>query len=200
LSSSAKAGDPVFQSPVSEPRGRCVLDTPLSCLVPGDRFVAFVPRNDVIPIAGTSPRSRGAICPSCCMSHPRKQRAQGKPGARCTRSLVCSVLVAHECSHYRFTGTPSFPCAMVLTACFVLSPVTGLSCHRHLADNSAKLDASVGASGPHDFAVRISIIRPALACLMLPRPPHPVPYVRDDHDTPLCVGRDGGVLELIWVR
>jgi hypothetical protein len=133
LSSSAKAGDPVFQRPVSEPRGRCVLDTPLSCLVPGDRFVAFVPRNDVIPIAGTSPRSRGAICPSCCMSHPRKQRAQGKPGARCTRSLVCSVLVAHECSHHRFTGTPGLPCAMVLTVSFVLSPVTGLVCHRHLA-------------------------------------------------------------------
>jgi hypothetical protein len=89
------------------------------------------------------------------------QRAQGKPGARCTRSLVCSVLVAHECSHHRFTGTPSFPCAMVLTVSFVLSPVTGLFCHRRRADNSAKLDASVGASGPHDFAVRVSIIRPA---------------------------------------
>jgi hypothetical protein len=24
----------------------------------------------------------------------------------------------------------------------------------------------------------------------LPRPPHPVPYVRDDRETPLCVGRD----------
>src|SRR4051812_14710033 len=27
---------------------------------------------------------------------------------------------------------------------------------------------------------------------MLPRPPHPVPNVRDDRETPLCVGRDGG--------
>ena len=27
----------------------------------------------------------------------------------------------------------------------------------------------------------------------LPRPPHPVPYVRDDRETPLCVGRDGGI-------
>jgi hypothetical protein len=43
---------------------------------------------------------------------------------------------------------------MVLTVSFVLSPVTGLGCHRRLADTSAKLDASVGASGPHDFAVR----------------------------------------------
>jgi hypothetical protein len=54
------------------------------------------------------------------------------------------------------TGSPEtsdLPCAMVLTAYFVLSPVTGLSCHRRLRVNR-KLDASVGASGPHDFAVR----------------------------------------------
>src|ERR1700737_4766074 len=53
---------------------------------------------------------------------------------------------------------------MVLTAYFALSPVTGLFCHRRqriwritarLGECvSAKLDASVGASGPHDFAVR----------------------------------------------
>src|SRR6202171_5174011 len=56
------------------------------------------------------------------------------PGARCTRSLVCSVLVAHECSHRRSPEHPAFPHAMVLTAYFALSPVIGLSCHRHLAD------------------------------------------------------------------
>src|SRR5713101_6408539 len=60
---------------------------------------------------------------------------------------------------------PAFPHAMVLTAYVVLSPVTGLFCHRRLrkcglsapgrADlPSRELDASVGASGPHDFAVR----------------------------------------------
>src|SRR6266849_5246425 len=32
----------------------------------------------------------------------------------------------------------------------------------------------------------------------LPRPPHPVPYVRDDRETPLCVGRGAEVLEVIW--
>ena len=49
---------------------------------------------------------------------------------------------------------------MVLTVSFVLSPVTGLFCHRRLARLLAKLDASVGASGPHDFAVGDIIIRP----------------------------------------
>jgi hypothetical protein len=87
---------------------------------------------------------------------------------------------------------------MVLTAYFVLSPVTGLSCHRRLADRSAKLDASVGASGPHDFAVRESIIRPrAYTRLTLPRPSHPALYVRDDRDTPLLMRRDGDSIRLI---
>ena len=43
---------------------------------------------------------------------------------------------------------------MVLTAYFVLSPVIGLVCHRHLRSCLRKLDAGVEASGPHDFAVR----------------------------------------------
>jgi hypothetical protein len=32
------------------------------------------------------------------------------------------------------------------------------------------------------------------------RPPHPAPYVRDDRETPLCLGRDGSDIDLIWVR
>src|SRR5260370_38740111 len=98
---------------------------------------------------------------------------------------------------------------MVLTAYFVLSPVIGLYCHRRLrikvlsarsgSQNLRRLDAGVEASGPHDFAVRVSSVRlcavdrsrakarPAttIAHLTLPRPPHPAPYVRDDRDTPL---------------
>src|ERR1035441_7961355 len=48
---------------------------------------------------------------------------------------------------------------MVLTVSFALSPVTGLCCHRRPQETckklaSRELDASVGASGPHDFALR----------------------------------------------
>jgi hypothetical protein len=52
---------------------------------------------------------------------------------------------------------------MVLTVSSALSPVIGLYCHRRLRGVSGplgltsplrKLDASVEASGPHDFAVR----------------------------------------------
>ena len=53
------------------------------------------------------------------------------PGARCTRSLVCSVLVAHECSHHEFTGiTRHSRTRMVLTVSFVLFPAIRLCCHR----------------------------------------------------------------------
>jgi hypothetical protein len=85
-------------------------------------------------------------------------------------------------------GSSSLPCAMVLTAYFALSSVTGLFCHRRSRDSPATLvSASVGAPGPHAFAVRVSATRLA----SLKRPPHPAPNVRDDHDTPLLWRRDG---------
>jgi hypothetical protein len=79
---------------------------------------------------------------------------------------------------------------MVLTAYSALSSVTGLSCHRHPQEAFAswEFDASVGASGPHDFAVRkISAFVNAP-----PASTASLPYVRDDRETPLCAGRDGG--------
>jgi hypothetical protein len=66
---------------------------------------------------------------------------------------------AHEHSHHGHAGSPGTPCAMVLTVSFVLSPVTGLVCHRRQRSCLRQLDTSVGASEPHDFAVRSSIVR-----------------------------------------
>jgi hypothetical protein len=60
---------------------------------------------------------------------------------------------------------------MVLTVSFALSPVIGLCCHRRLAETSAKLDASVETSGPHDFAVRKlarSSVAPSASIASLP--------------------------------
>jgi hypothetical protein len=51
--------------------------------------------------------------------------------------------------------------------------VIGLFCHRHFTDNSAKLDAGVEASGPHDFSVR----NKALSSEALPRV-HRIPSQR----------------------
>jgi len=85
---------------------------------------------------------------------------------------------------------------MVLTAYFALSPVTGLVCHRRQWSYLHQLDASVGASGPHDFAVR----EPRSRQQHNPRPSHPLPYVRDDRETPLGVGRDANDVKVIWLK
>src|SRR5436309_14363481 len=76
---------------------------------------------------------------------------------------------------------------MVLTVSFVLSPVTGLFCHRRLRFVFRKLDASVGASGPHNFAVRVSAFRQPRR----PRPLHPAPTSVTIAKRPL-EERDGG--------
>jgi len=87
---------------------------------------------------------------------------------------------------------------MVLTVSFVLSPVTGLSCHRRLQDHRLdRLDTSVGMSGPHDFAVRIDARRLRASI----RPSHPAPNVRDDREAPLLEERGiGGIVPVILGR
>jgi hypothetical protein len=82
---------------------------------------------------------------------------------------------------------------MVLTVSFVLSPVTMLVCHRRLRF-TRQLDTSVGVSGPHDFSVRVSAVRP----WRHPRPPHPASYVFDDRETPLRGNGTAGDIEVIW--
>ena len=59
------------------------------------------------------------------------------PGARCTRGLVCASCSRMHTSKRVHRNRPAFPHAMVLTASFVLSPVTGLFCHRRLRTNVA---------------------------------------------------------------
>ena len=60
------------------------------------------------------------------------ERAQGMPGARCTRSLACKNVKSTRGSHHRFTGTIRHSPRSGLTAYFVISPAIGLCCHRHL--------------------------------------------------------------------
>src|ERR1700732_2495188 len=144
-------------------------------------------------LEGMTPPSRDANAPGLCMNlSPRKTEGAGKAG--CPPHPQPRVQNKTKHTSVVTTGSPvspGLPCAMVLTASFELSPVTGLSCHRRLRGLPPhELDASVGASGPHDFAVRISAARLA----SLPRPSHPAPNVRDDRETPLCVGRDGASL------
>ena len=78
------------------------------------------------------------------------------PGARCARSLACKIKKHTSVVTTVTPDTPGIPRAMVLTVSFVIFPVIGLWCHRRLQNDSRKLDASVEASEPHDFAVRLT--------------------------------------------
>src|SRR4051795_214099 len=82
---------------------------------------------------------------------------------------------------------------MVLTVSFVISPVIGLVVTVALR-SPAKLDASVEASGPHDFAVRVQH-RSSAAPNSVHRIP---PRVRDDRERP-SVGRDGAIRKVFCV-
>ena len=119
------------------------------------------------------------------------------PGAQCTRSLACNMKKAHERSHREVRRDhPAFPHAMVLTVSFVLSPVTGLFCHRRRRRCLHRLDSSVGASGPHDFAVHLKR-RSSCSAISVHRIP---PRVRDDRaSAPLWDGTVSDIL-LICVR
>jgi hypothetical protein len=69
------------------------------------------------------------------------------------------VVVNTRVSHHGHTGITRHSPRNGFTAYFVLSPATGLVCHRRQRNCFRQLDASVGASGPHVFAVRVSTIR-----------------------------------------
>jgi hypothetical protein len=120
------------------------------------------------------------------------------PGAQCARSRAWCV-VSTRVSHHGHTGNTRHPRAMVYGLYRAL-PGDRLSCHRRQRSCLHELDASVGASGPHVFAVRFGIIRPhALARVTPPRPSHPAPNVRDDREAPLLWEQDGETDKLICV-
>src|SRR5438270_8149879 len=114
------------------------------------------------------------------------------PGARCTRSLACKNEIAHEVVTTGSPEQPGIPRAMVLTAYFVLFPVTGLVCHRRLREIPASL---MPASGHQNHTTSPSasarFVKHAAASTASRA------NVRDDRETPLCVGRDGATNEVI---
>jgi hypothetical protein len=128
-------------------------------------------------------QSRGQICPrfagnfltlrsegagnTGCTLHPRSRVQQ------CTRETHTSIQV-----HRRQSG---IPCAMVLTGSFVLSPATGLVCHRRL--RKLPFANLTPASGRQDHTTSPStssaFVYSAISVHRIP------PRIRDDHDTPL---------------
>ena len=122
------------------------------------------------------------------------KRAQGKPGARCTRGLVCKHAQKKRTRAYRFSGgIPAFP-AQWFTAYSALSPVIGLSCHRH--PREVLLPANLTpASGCQDQtaspSARVALVSRNFRVHRIP------PHVRDDREPPLSSGETGEVKSLI---
>src|SRR6202171_3265307 len=138
------------------------------------------PRNDRVWVASSPQRrqtqihirlrARGATRPSCTfIFRPLGGRGECRvpvaPAASCALVLVERTRVTTSTPE-----SPDIPARNGFTAYVVLSPVTGLFCHRRLRiklclspvgpTQLRELDTSVGASGPHDFAVRCNISRP----------------------------------------
>ena len=128
-----------------------------------------------------------------CPLHPQ-------PRVQC----VGSTRVSSPRSHREH---PAFPHAMVLTAYFGLSPVIGLSCHRHprikalsvpgRADNASANLTPASRRQDHTTSpsAKISALVSSAACV------HRIPpRVRDDRDTPLMWDETAQDIEVIWVR
>src|SRR4029077_6593071 len=108
---------------------------------------------------------------------------------------------AHEHSHHGHTGNhPAFPAQWFYgllralpgdQACLTPSPALPI------ADLTPALGRQNHTTWPHASA---SFVGPHFACLTLPRPPHPLPNVRDDRETPLCGHGTARISELIWVE
>jgi hypothetical protein len=79
----------------------------------------------------------------------------GKTGCRSHPWSACNK--KHAAEPQVRAEQPAFP-AQWFYGLYVISPVTRLCCHRHQRDakHHRQLNASLGASGPHDFAVRVA--------------------------------------------
>jgi hypothetical protein len=119
---------------------------------------------------------RRADAPELLQELPPRGRGECRmPDAPAASCAHIGSEYAHEYSQ-RATGITRHSRTQWFTAYFVLSPATSFLATVVMRTKSAKLDASVGASGPHDFAVRNCAVRPRQCwrCCAL-RPPHPAP-------------------------
>src|SRR5450756_104270 len=126
-------------------------------------------------------------------------RAQGMPGARCTRGLVCNMEKKTHTSIQVQRRQSDIPCAMVLRLIASSPRRSGFVCHRRPADDGFVRPVGL-ANPPRDLTPTmrrqdhtllpyasasfvgapssLTGTRPALRSLArptLPRPPHPAP-------------------------
>jgi hypothetical protein len=153
-----------------------------------DCFVADAPRND----AKTYARILAAPCARALpiTTSLRKTEGAGKAGCPPHPRPPCEKN-ARGRNHRCRRDHSGLPCAVVYGLLRALPGEPGffatVTCETR--QRLRKLDASVGAPGPHDFAVRTHAVRLAAPA----RPPHPALNVRDDAYAPLdeCRTRAG---------
>src|SRR6266850_1110815 len=143
-----------------------------SFFTPQDGLLRFA-RNDVE--LQTRVRDLAAQC-ARAVDKSSAQRGRGERRAPTAPAASRALCIGRTHTSKRVhRNRPAFSHAMVLTVSFVLSPVTGLFCHRRQRISRVcarsgrlhlrELDASVGASGPHDFAVHSN--RLSSACSLI---------------------------------
>jgi hypothetical protein len=153
----------------------------------------------------------------------RKNRGRRECRAPDAPAASCAKVESTRVRNHGHTGSPGIPYAMVLTVSFALSPATNSFCHRHqriwlvrtrsgrlrlrkLSISNGCQDHTTSPSAKASFVcTRVNrsqtFVRPAITSRAptLPRPPHPVPNVRDDREPPLFGERDGKGYEVIWL-
>src|SRR5256885_156466 len=130
---------------------------------------------------------------------PSNQRAQGKPGADCTRGLVCQTHSNGRTRAYRFSrNSPAFPAQWLYgllralpgeRACLPPSLLRSLLL-KNLAPASRRQDHT---TSPYALAFSSGVKKR----LTPKRPPHSDPTHRDDRETPLVRAGMAGVIILI---
>src|SRR6202140_1125945 len=137
------------------------------------------------------------IAPEFCWKSPAlPSEGAGNAGRPMRPIAACAEVVELSTRVSQVTPeSPGIPRAMVLTASFALSPVTGLSCHRRPRKLlSANLTP---ASGRQDHTTSPSASRIARQARSL-RPPHPAPRFVTLRNAPLWDGT-ARVIKVIWV-
>jgi len=133
-------------------------------------------------------RSRDANAPELCLNHvPQLKEGAGNAGCPLHPQPCVRMKKAHKQVTTGTPNNPTFPARRCYGFLRALSGDRALLPPSLRRINPAKLDASVGASGPHDF------FRPLwLRSSLKPwRPSHPALNVRDDREAPLYLPSRG---------
>ena len=147
--------------------------------------------------------SRDALRPRFALETlpSKKQRAQGRPGARCTRGLVCKCAQRNAHEHTGTGGASRPSLRSGFTAYSVLSPVNGsfATVAAWISRSIRRIDALPRDLTPaprrQDHTTSPYASRPLV--LHAHRVHRIPPRVRDDREPPLLSGETGRIKSLI---